>query len=161
DIAPAASFRLYDNVGAADWVSAIQDAANLNAQNVAQGEPRAQVITASLGFNLNAPGDGTGTGSDLKGLYEAIEAAKRNGAIVLNAAGNEAQVHWDGDSTGGAGANVLQDFVVGNRDANGVEIVESVNPLTIDGLYDGCIPVGAKSQKDKDTFEFSVWLGWN
>ncbi|QWP78063.1 S8 family serine peptidase [Lysobacter sp. K5869] len=161
DIAPAASFRLYDNVGVADWVSAIQDAANLNAQNVAQGEPRAQVITASLGFNLNAPGDGTGTGSDLRGLYEAIDAAKRNGAIVLNAAGNEAQNHWDGDSTGGAGANVLQDFVVGNRDANGVEIVESVNPLTIEGRYDGCIPVGAKSQKDKDTFEFDVWLGWN
>jgi hypothetical protein len=161
DIAPSAKFRLYDNTGAADWVSAIQDAANLNAQNVAQGEPRAQVITASLGFNLAAPGDGTGTGSELKGLYEAIDAAKNNGVIVLNAAGNEAQVHWDDDSTAGAGVNVLQDFLVGNVGANGAAIVESINPLTIGGRYDGCIPVGARTQKDRDTFEFNVWLGWN
>ncbi|QWF17678.1 S8 family serine peptidase [Lysobacter capsici] len=161
DIAPAAKFRLYDNTGAADWVSAIQDAANLSAQNLAQGAPRAQVITASLGFNLSAPGDGTGIGSDLKGLYEAIDAAKNNGVIVLNAAGNEAQVHWDGDSTAGAGANVLQDFVVGNVGANGAAIVDSVNPLTIGGQYNGCVPVGAKSQADKDAFEIDVWLGWN
>ena len=160
DIAPAAKFRLYDNAGAADWVAAIQDAANLNDRNVAQGEPRAQVITASVGFNLGAPGDGTGTGSGLKGLYDAIEAAKNNGVIVLNAAGNEAQMHWDGDSTAGAGANVLQDFVVGNTNANGAAIIDSVNPLTIEGRYGGCIPVGPKHMDDH-LAEFDVSLGWN
>ncbi|MFK3650322.1 S8 family serine peptidase [Lysobacter enzymogenes] len=161
DIAPEANFRLYDSSGAADWVSAVQDAANLNAKNEPLGEPRAQVITSSLGFNLYGPGDGTGTGSGLKGLYEAIDAAKANGVIVLNAAGNEAQVHWDGDSTAGAGANVLQDFVVGDVDANGVQVIESVNPLSIGGGYNGCIPVGAKSAQDKAMLEFAVSLGWN
>ncbi|MGO1001323.1 S8 family serine peptidase [Lysobacter sp. CA196] len=161
DIAPAASFRIYDSSGAADWVSAVQDAANLNAQNVSQGEPRSQVITASLGFDLYGPGDGTGTGSALKGLYDAIEAAARNGVLVLNAAGNEAQVHWDGNSTAGAGNDVLQDFVVGNVGANGAAIIDSVNPLTIEGRYNGCIPVGARSEEDQETFEFSVSLGWN
>lgn len=161
DIAPEAKFRIYDAGQTADWVKGIQDAANLNALNEPQGEPRAQVLTASQGMSLYAPGDGTGTGSNLKGLYDAIEAAARNGVLILNAAGNEAQVHWDGDSTAGAGANVVQDFVVGNTDANGAAIVESVNPLTIDGLYNGCIPVGAKSAADKATFAFDVWLGWD
>lgn len=160
DIAPAAKFRIYDAGQTADWVKGIQDAANLNALNQPQGEPRAQVLTASQGMSLYAPGDGTGTGSNLKGLYDAIEAAARNGVLILNAAGNEAQKHWDDDSTAGAGANVLQDFVVGNRDGNGVAIADNVNPLRIDGFGE-CVPVGAVSQADKDLIEIDVWLGWN
>ncbi|MGJ7904167.1 S8 family serine peptidase, partial [Lysobacter sp. 1R34A] len=155
DIAPAASFRVYDSSGAADWVSAVQDAANLSAQNVAQGEPRSQVITASLGFDLYGPGDGTGTGSPLKGLYDAIEAATRNGVLVLNAAGNEAQVHWDGASTAGAVANVRQDF---DLSAAGVD---TVNRLSLGADYGGCIPVGAFSAQDQGDFEVSATLGWN
>ncbi|MEI2453565.1 S8 family serine peptidase [Lysobacter firmicutimachus] len=155
DIAPAASYRVYDSSGAADWVSAVQDAANLNAQNVIQGEPRAQVITASLGFDLYGPGDGTGNGSALKGLYDAIEAATRNGVLVLNAAGNEAQVHWDGNSTAGAVANVRQDF---DLSAAGVD---NVNRLNLGADFDGCIPVGAFSAADQENFEISATLGWN
>lgn len=155
DIAPAASFRVYDSSGAADWVSAVQDAANLNAQNVSQGEPRSQVITASLGFDLYGPGDGTGVGSPLKGLYDAIEAAARNGVLVLNAAGNEAQVHWDGNSTAGAVANVRQDF---DLSAAGVD---TVNRLILGADFGGCIPVGAFSEEDQDDFEVSATLGWN
>lgn len=155
DIAPAASFRVYDSSGAADWVSAVQDAANLNAQNVSQGEPRSQVITASLGFDLYGPGDGTGTGSALKGLYDAIEAAARNGVLVLNAAGNEAQVHWDGSSTPGAVANVRQDF---DLSAAGVD---TVNRLNLGADFGGCIPVGAFSAEDQEDFEVSATLGWN
>ncbi|ALN78873.1 S8 family serine peptidase [Lysobacter antibioticus] len=155
DIAPAASFRVYDSSGAADWVSAVQDAANLDAQNVSQGEPRSQVITASLGFDLYGPGDGTGTGSGLKGLYDAIEAATRNGVLVLNAAGNEAQKHWDGNSTAGAVANVRQDF---DLSAAGVD---TVNRLNLGADFGGCIPVGAFSAEDQDDFEVSATLGWN
>lgn len=155
DIAPAASFRVYDSSGAADWVSAVQDAANLSAQNVAQGEPRSQVITASLGFDLYGPGDGTGTGSPLKGLYDAIEAAARNGVLVLNAAGNEAQVHWDGASTAGAVANVRQDFDLS------AAAVDTVNRLSLGADYGGCIPVGAFSAQDQGDFEVSATLGWN
>ena len=155
DIAPAATYRLYDSSGSADWVSAVQDAANLNAQNVIQGEPRARVITASLGFDLYGPGDGTGTGSALKGLYDAIEAATRNGVLVLNAAGNEAQVHWDGASNGRAVANVRQDF---DLSAAGVD---TVNRLSIGGRFGGCIPVGAYSEADQDRYEISAILGWN
>lgn len=155
DIAPAASFRVYDSSGAADWVSAVQDAANLSAQNVAQGEPRSQVITASLGFDLYGPGDGTGTGSALKGLYDAIEAAARNGVLVLNAAGNEAQVHWDGVSTAGAVANVRQDFDLS------AAAVDTVNRLNLGADFGGCIPVGAYSEEDQADFEVSATLGWN
>ncbi|MBX9400488.1 S8 family serine peptidase [Lysobacter sp. BMK333-48F3] len=155
DIAPAAKLRLYDNVGAADWVGAIQDAANLDDQNAILGEPRSQVITASLGFNLGAPGDGTGTGSFLKGLYDAIEAATRNGVLVLNAAGNEAQKHWDGASTAGAVANVRQDF---DLSAAGVD---NVNRLNLGANLNGCIPVGAFSRDDQNAYDISALLGWN
>ncbi len=161
DIAPDAKYRIYDNSGAADWVSAVQDAANLDAQNRSLGEPRAQVITASLGFNLLAPGDGSGAGSPLLGLYEAIEAATRNGVLVLNAAGNEAQAHWDADSTAGAGQNVLQDFVVGNRDANGALIADNINELRFGDQFGRCIPVGAVSAADRANFAIDVFLGWN
>lgn len=155
DIAPAAKLRLYDNYGAADWVSAIQDAANLSDQNVILGEPRSQVITASLGFNLYAPGDGTGTGSDLKGLYDAIEAAARNGVLILNAAGNEAQKHWDGNSTAGLGNAVQQDFDVS---AAGID---TVNRLILSANFNGCIPVGAFSLADQNDYDISATLGWN
>ncbi|MGO1072418.1 S8 family serine peptidase [Lysobacter sp. CA199] len=160
DIAPEAKFRVYDAGQTADWVKGIQDAANLNALNEPQGEPRAQVLTASQGMALYAPGDGTGTGSNLKGLYDAIEAAARNGVLILNAAGNEAQVHWDGDSTAGAVANTLQDFVVGNVDANGAAIADTINPLRIDGFGE-CVPVGAKNAADANLIAIDLWLGWN
>ncbi|MGH8079323.1 MAG: S8 family serine peptidase, partial [Lysobacter sp.] len=160
DIAPAAKFRVYDAGQTGDWIKGIQDAANLNALNEPQGEPRAQVFTASQGMALYAPGDGTGTGSNLKGLYDAIEAAARNGVLILNAAGNEAQVHWDGDSTAGAGNSVLQDFVVGNLDGNGAAIADNINPLRIDGFGE-CVPVGGKTAADAKLTEIDVWLGWN
>lgn len=162
DIAPEAKFRVYDAGQTADWIKGIQDAANLNALNQPQGEPRAQVLTASQGMALYAPGDGTGTGSNLKGLYDAIDAAARNGVLILNAAGNEAQVHWDGDSTAGAGANVLQDFVVGNLDANGAAIADNINLLRLEGQgFGDCIPVGGLTAADSALIEIEVWLGWN
>lgn len=162
DIAPEAKFRVYDAGQTADWIKGIQDAANLNALNEPQGEPRAQVLTASQGMALYAPGDGTGTGSNLKGLYDAIDAAARNGVLILNAAGNEAQVHWDGDSTAGAGANVSQDFVVGNLDANGAAIADNINLLRLEGQgFGDCIPVGGKTAADSALIEIDVWLGWN
>ncbi|WP_046659835.1 S8 family serine peptidase [Lysobacter capsici] len=162
DIVPEAKFRVYDAGQTADWIKGIQDAANLNALNEPQGEPRAQVLTASQGMALYAPGDGTGTGSNLKGLYDAIDAAARNGVLILNAAGNEAQVHWDGDSTPGAVANTFQDFVVGNVDANGAAIADNINLLRLEGQgFGDCIPVGGKTAADADLIAIDVWLGWN
>lgn len=171
DIAPDASYRLYDTgkIDLADWTAAIQDAANLSDLNVAQGAPRADVITASLGVNFPvAPGDGTAGNSVIKGLYDAIAAAAANGVLVINAAGNHAQHHWDGDSTVGAGAdqNVAQDFIVGNRHANGVDILDEVQALMPARMLGQsvaqaqCAPVGLAGEDAKD-WALTVGIAWN
>lgn len=179
DIAPNASFRVYDTAGdhgISDWVAGIQNAANLNSQNVPQGEPRAQVITASLGINLPvSPGDGSASNSELKGLYDAIAAAAANGSIVLNAAGNHAQHYWDADSTAGAGANVYQDFIAGNTNADGSNKLDDVMAVTVSagiagqlrldtaGAQAQCTPVGlsALSASTANKLAIIVGLGWN
>lgn len=96
DLAPQASYIAYDTGDANDWAAAVRHAANLDDNNVAQGRPRAQVITASLGYEKGSIGDGSGRLGLLKGLYDAIRAARANGVVVLNAAGNEALKHWGG-----------------------------------------------------------------
>lgn len=167
DIAPEAKYRIYDAGYNTDWVKGIQDAANLNSLNEPQGEPRVQVMTASQGSSLVAPGDGTATGSSYKGLYDAIEAARRNGVIVLNAAGNEAEgLYWDGDSTAGAAATVYQDFVTGNTGAGGTPILDDVNLLRVNhigGLENAgdCVPYGALSSANNGFTEIEVSLAWN
>ncbi|MEH6421901.1 S8 family serine peptidase [Pseudomonas sp. CGJS7] len=165
DLAPAAKYRIYDAGATADWVSGIQDAANLDAQNRPLGEPRAQIITASQGQFLSAPGDGSAGNGIGKGLYEAIAAAKLNGVLVVNAAGNHAQRHWDGQSTAGAVANTLQDFVVGNVDANGAAVADNVNVININlGLpaqFSQCTPVGVYDAALANELAINVLLGWN
>lgn len=162
DLAPEAKYRIYDAGQTGDWVKGIQDAANLNALNEPQGEPRAQVITASQGTTLLAPGDGTSTGSsNLKGLYDALEAAVRNGVLVFNAAGNEADgKYWDGDATAGAGVNVVQDFDAGNRDANGQPILDSINRVRNTQFAD-CVPVGSTVRANDGFAQIVVRLSWN
>ncbi|UJB18915.1 MULTISPECIES: S8 family serine peptidase [Lysobacter] len=143
DIAPNAKYRLYDIETIADWVNAIRDAANLDAQNQPLGEPRTQVITASVGLPGDVPGDGSSGSATLKGLYDALAAAANNGVIVVNAAGNHAQAHWDGDSDDGAGVNVAQDFDPATAGVQDTNIVR----------YSGdCTPVGK---------EISATLVWN
>lgn len=179
DIAPNASFRVYDTSGdngIADWVAGIQNAANLNSQNVAQGAPRAQVITASLGISGPiSPGDGSASNSELKGLYDAIAAAAANGSIVLNAAGNHAQHYWDATSTAGAGANVYQDFIVGNTNADGSNKLDDVMAVTVTGgvadqlqlnragAQAQCTPVGlaALDAGTANALAITLGLGWN
>lgn len=96
DLAPQASYIAYDTNDNIDWAAAVRDAANLDDNNVAQGRPRAQVITASLGYENGSIGDGSGRLGFLRGLYDAIRAARANGVVVLNSAGNEALKHWGG-----------------------------------------------------------------
>lgn len=171
DIAPNASYRVYDTTGIngiADWVAGIQNAANLDSRNAPLGEPRAQVITASLGVNLPAsPGDGSASNSEFKGLYDAIAAAAANGAIVLNAAGNHARHYWDGDSSAGAGANVYQDFVAGNRNPDGSDKLDEVMVMSPAAGALGqpagqtqCAPVGLAEPSASDWAVFAG-LGWN
>lgn len=155
DIAPKAKFRLYDAGAVADWVRGVQDAANLDAQNQPLGEPRAQVITASQGSFAGAPGDGTASSGVLKGLYDAIDAAKRNGVLVINAAGNHAQAHWDGDSDGGAAVGVAQDFdpaTAGVQDTNVVSYLPR---------YGQCRPVGVKDAATANALRVVAALSWN
>ncbi len=93
DVAPGANFRVYDTYTVGDWRHAILDAANLNSSGGSSGSVRAQIISASLG----APLDGKGDGSALPGsIAEAAGWARNRGVLVVNAAGNERQQHWDG-----------------------------------------------------------------
>ncbi|KRA16931.1 S8 family serine peptidase [Lysobacter sp. Root604] len=160
DIAPKAKFRVYDAGANADWVRGIQNAANLNAQNQPQGEPRAQVITASQGGIAGAPGDGTATSGVYKGLYDAIDAASRNGVIVINAAGNHAQAHWDGDSGGAAIANVAQDFDTATAG------VQDTNTLSINvgqgAAFAQCYPLfTAAGAAVANQLPITAYLSWN
>ncbi|RDZ26682.1 S8 family serine peptidase [Lysobacter silvisoli] len=160
DIAPRAKFRVYDAGATADWVRGIQNAANLDAQNQPLGEPRAQVITASQGGIAGAPGDGTATTGVYKGLYDALDAASRNGVIVINAAGNHAQAHWDGDSNGAAVANVNQDFdtaTAGVQDANTL----SIN-IGQGAAFAQCYPLfGAGGAAVANQLPITAFLSWN
>lgn len=139
DIAPGANYRLYDTfagegirgtVGLRSWIQAIQDAAHLDEFNQRTGPARVQVITASLLHTGSSPGDGTAGTGDARGLYEAIAAARGNGVLVVNAAGNDALNHWDATASEGTGAEVAQDFDPGNRDASGAAILDDVNVLS-------------------------------
>jgi hypothetical protein len=162
DIAPDAKYRLYDtSSGIGGWVRAVQDAANLNAFNQVQGEPRVQVISVSMGVNGASSGDGTGEGSDLRGLYEAISAANANGVLVINAAGNEARSYWDGESSAGAGNAVAQDFVRGNRDGTGREIIDDINILRRNASWGDCVPVGIADRGVADRYAFNLRMTWN
>ncbi|MBT2747726.1 MULTISPECIES: S8 family serine peptidase [unclassified Lysobacter] len=145
DFAPRASYRLYDTGSLSSHIKAIQDAAGLDEFNVIQGAPRAQVINLSIGYAGGvSPGDGTAGNGELTGLYAAFAAARKNGVLITQAAGNQGSAnYWDGEATAGPGTVVHQDFVPDNRDANGADILDDVNLLG-NPRRDYCFPVGAK-----------------
>jgi hypothetical protein len=181
DIAPDAAYRAY-HVGrnsGVSWEQAIQDAANLSADNRPLGPPRADVITASLGrvVTVDAPGDGTGGGGGSQGLYSAIEAAAANGVTIFNAAGNEGSQHapsvynyWSGEGTGGAGANTVQRFgqpgregTIFNDDSVLLLGLGSANAARaagreLDDVQQWCAVVGLGNNP---LFDFGVALSWN
>ena len=84
DVAPGANFIAYDTNLVSEWAAAIRDAVDVRG---------ADIISASLG----APLDGIGDGSPLPdSVAEAAEYARSKGVLVVNAAGNEREVHWGG-----------------------------------------------------------------
>lgn len=93
DIAPAAAYRVYDTLTVGDWRRAILDAANLTGTGGNAGAVRAQVISASLGAPLDGKGDGT---AEVGSIAEAAGWARNRGVLVVNAAGNERELHWGG-----------------------------------------------------------------
>lgn len=83
DMAPGATFIAYDTLTVGDWYTAIGLADTAGAD----------IISASLG----APLDGIGDGSALPGsIAEAVTAARSNGVLYINAAGNAREEHWGG-----------------------------------------------------------------
>lgn len=165
DFAPNASYRLYDlqTSGVAEIVDAVQDAAGLDRDNVRQNAPRAQVINMSLGFSPgDSPGDGTGGSGELRGLYEALAAARDNGVLIVEATGNVGGQYWDGDSTPAPVASTAQDFDPSNRDANGAPIDDDVEVLHFQNPALGdCLSVGVNNPLFADFLTIRMKLAWN
>ncbi|WMT04991.1 S8 family serine peptidase [Lysobacter yananisis] len=175
DFAPGAKYRLYDVGDLNDedapfslinWTRAIQDAANLDANNQRLGPPRAQVINTSLGEIGSAPGDGTGGAGEAQGLYQAIDAARANGVVMIVAAGNSAHSYWDGQATAGAAAPVAQDFDPDDGGAAPVEVnVLRLSPLLRsddDAELANCVPFYADPELGAlHLFQLSLtWSDW-
>jgi len=66
------------------------------------------VVTMSLGFSGNGPGDGTGTSADRINAFVAA-----TDALFFNSAGNERRSHWQGSTVDGD-ANDWVDFAPGD-----------------------------------------------
>lgn len=153
DVAPGANFRVYDTYTVGDWRRAILDAANLNNSGGSAGTVRAQIISASLG----APLDGKGDGSALPGsIAEAAGWARNRGVLVVNAAGNERQQHWDGlfraSSTGNGfhnwttGANTVYN-VFGNGSGSAY-CIPAGETIAVDLYWNNWVSPGANRNYD-------------
>ncbi len=96
DMAPGATFWVYQTSLLSEWYTALDHASN--AAN--HGGLRADVISASLGAPLDGIGDGTTCppmwGNPCGSIAEASELARSRGSLVVNAAGNEREDHWGG-----------------------------------------------------------------
>lgn len=79
-------------------VSTEVDLGNAVSQAIADG---ADIISMSLGWVINGPGDGTGS------LADIVEDARANGIFFAVAAGNDAKVSWSGTfSDDGSGSHL-------------------------------------------------------
>lgn len=101
------------------------------------------VISASIGWKLTGPGDGTGN------VDQAVDRARAAGILWVNAAGNEAQRHWSGtfnDSNG----NGFNNFSGADEDNAVYATAESY--ISVDLKWDD--PWGASSN-DYDVYLFN------
>ncbi|MFC2038477.1 S8 family serine peptidase [Chloroflexota bacterium] len=103
DIAPNAEFYLV-NFGtsvelgnAVDWL-------------IAQG---VDIISASWGYPIGGPGNGTGT------ICEIVDTARANGILWVNSIGNSAQMHWQGNYND-PGNTGVHEFVTGTDQHNNI-----------------------------------------
>jgi hypothetical protein len=80
DMAPGATLYLSKVSTTVELANAVNDLITAGAK----------VISMSLGWTLDGPGDGTGY------LASIVANARANGILFVNAAGNEAEVHWSG-----------------------------------------------------------------
>ncbi|UXI68867.1 S8 family serine peptidase [Tahibacter amnicola] len=141
DVAPGASYRVYDTATVGDWRRAILDAAGLNASGGVAGPVQAHIISASLA----AVRDGKGDGSALPGsIAEAAGWARNRGVLVVNAAGNSRLKHWDGLFTLAPGG-------LGRHTWNGSTVFNVLQA----GPANNCIPAGQVIQLDM------FWNDWN
>lgn len=96
DMAPGATFWIYQTTYVLDWYQALKHASD----SANHSGLRADVISASLGAPLDGIGDGSAcppTWSLPCGtIAEASELARSRGSLVVNAAGNERKDHWGG-----------------------------------------------------------------
>jgi subtilisin family serine protease len=128
DMAPGASLTFASSAG-------VTGLANVIVQLAQRGN---KIISLSVGNQGFEPGDGTGI------MHDAIRAAYQYGALVVQAAGNDREHHWDG-RFGDANADHWHEF------ATGVDI----NWLDGDSSIAGVRPL------QKNYGPFSINLRWN
>jgi hypothetical protein len=146
DFAPGATYFAYDTYYVSDWYNAILDAANVGNGTTGTlgtilGPPKVNVISASLGAPVDSIGDGTAIPGS---IAEAAGFAKANGVALVNAAGNQAQAHWGGNtnySTTGGNA-YFQRWMPG----------QTFLPVGPDSTHVYCIPAG---------FELAFSVSWD
>ncbi|WP_257386727.1 S8 family serine peptidase [Tahibacter caeni] len=164
DVAPGANFRAYDTVTVGDWRRAILDAANLTSTGASAGTVRAQIISASLG----APLDGKGDGSALAGsIAEAAGWARNRGVLVVNAAGNERQQHWDGLYTAASGGNGFHTWTGSNTIYNpfgngsgSAYCIPAGETIAVDLYWNNWVSPGANRNYDLYLYRRSTATVW-
>lgn len=96
DMAPGATFWVYQTTYISEWYAAIDHASD----STNHGGQRADILSASLGAPLDGIGDGSACppiwGSPCGSIAEISEIARSRGTLVVNAAGNEREEHWGG-----------------------------------------------------------------
>ena len=108
DMAPGATYRIYETTTVNDWYNALT---NATANGV-------DVVSVSLGAPLDGVGDGSdcppGFASPCGTIAEAATAARAAGVLVVNSAGNERESHWGGLYNDSAGNPGTHDWGAGN-----------------------------------------------
>ena len=114
DMAPGATIDLHK-------VDYVVELGNAVSQAIADG---VDVISMSMGWSLDGPGDGTGD------LGDMVSKARANGILFVTSAGNNAEHSWSGVFTDSEGDD-LHEWVAGSEVVNWLVCDHSATPYII------------------------------
>jgi len=145
DMAPGATFRLYDVETVGDWYAALIDAADNGVDIVS--------------VSLNAPLDGIGDGTARAGsIAEAANYARNAGVLVVNGAGNERQQHWGGLYQDHAIESGTHDWGSGQRVNQGSSCLSNGEIAAVDLFWDDWTDVDHDYDLQLVEFDGAEWI---